>query len=372
MRIKHCDDEAENFARLSYQCYINIGKEDYAISALISLANAKIHKNQLDSCKIYAEDILSRAQQVKDTASIIEALRLKEHYAVINDSIELALSTIRNLNDYAAYIRTSGELAMLSYVFSHKNEIDSVRKYIRLSLSEARTSGDSSFCYAFAAKAFDHMGDYRCAIAYKDSMFHFANTLLSESLKHTSIAAQRDYVASQLSISTIKNRNQKLILGCICAVFCCIGIILFLLYKRNVAINELQTERIKNLQNELLKVTDEQRSGFYQIQNNELLKILHQKTTNGQIVTNDEWGELDSLFYTLYPIYGERLRSLHPLSSTEWKVCMLIKVGFIPSEIAELMNKSMTSISSVRSRLFEKIFQRKGKPADLDKFLMTL
>lgn len=51
---------------------------------------------------------------------------------------------------------------------------------------------------------------------------------------------------------------------------------------------------------------------------------------------------------------------------------MLIKLGFLPSQIAFLTNKSAEGVSSIRRRLYYKVFQKKGRPTDWDDFIKTL
>lgn len=89
-------------------------------------------------------------------------------------------------------------------------------------------------------------------------------------------------------------------------------------------------------------------------------------------VPHVDWNELYVLFCDELPMFENSLRQLTALSDTEWKVCMLLKIGFPQSQIAILMNKSVEGISSIRRRLYIKVFQKKGKASDWDKFLETL
>lgn len=54
-------------------------------------------------------------------------------------------------------------------------------------------------------------------------------------------------------------------------------------------------------------------------------------------------------------------------------VSMLIKVGFTPGEIASVMSKSFSTISSIRSRLYKKYFSE-GDSAfkNWDEFINSL
>jgi len=57
------------------------------------------------------------------------------------------------------------------------------------------------------------------------------------------------------------------------------------------------------------------------------------------------------------------------MSQVEVKVCNLIKAQFSPSEIANLIHRSISTVSSIRSRLYTKITGKKESAASLDKLL---
>lgn len=60
------------------------------------------------------------------------------------------------------------------------------------------------------------------------------------------------------------------------------------------------------------------------------------------------------------------------MSQVELQVCQLLKLGCSPSEIASALCKETSSISSIRSRLFKKVFGQKGSSKEWDEFIRTL
>lgn len=91
-----------------------------------------------------------------------------------------------------------------------------------------------------------------------------------------------------------------------------------------------------------------------------------------QEVPHVDWAGMDVLFAQRLPHFGKALRELSPLSDIEWRVCQLLKLGFSPSQIALLASRSPEAISSIRRRLYAKVFQKKGSPADWDAFIESL
>ena len=85
-------------------------------------------------------------------------------------------------------------------------------------------------------------------------------------------------------------------------------------------------------------------------------------------MTSDEYHRLKELFTGFEPL--NRWEKM--MSSNEYQVCLLVKVGFSPKDISILMGLSLSNISNIRKRLFEKMTGRKGAAKDFDKFIMSL
>ena len=64
--------------------------------------------------------------------------------------------------------------------------------------------------------------------------------------------------------------------------------------------------------------------------------------------------------------------SLYSMSPVEYQVCLLLKLNATPSEIATVLCKDASSISTVRSRLYGKVFGKKGSSKEWDEFIRSL
>ncbi len=60
------------------------------------------------------------------------------------------------------------------------------------------------------------------------------------------------------------------------------------------------------------------------------------------------------------------------LSEVEWRICLLIRLELSPSDMTKALCREASSISSIRSRLYAKVFGRKGSPRDWDEFILSL
>ena len=89
-------------------------------------------------------------------------------------------------------------------------------------------------------------------------------------------------------------------------------------------------------------------------------------------MTNEDWHILEDTFAKVQPTFLSRLRTFHKFSSHEMHICMLLRLGLQPAALAQLSAHSKQSVSSTRSRLFEKVFGKRGTPAQWDEFILSL
>ena len=85
-----------------------------------------------------------------------------------------------------------------------------------------------------------------------------------------------------------------------------------------------------------------------------------------------DWEALDNLFAKVYPNFPAVLMSAHHFSPNEYRVCELIRMGVLPSDIARLLNYEKSSITNMRKRMYLKVTGKEGKARDFDKFLFSI
>lgn len=81
-----------------------------------------------------------------------------------------------------------------------------------------------------------------------------------------------------------------------------------------------------------------------------------------------EWREL-------YSFVSQRFHSLYSLkpmlTQLEFEITILVKLGFIPSEIAMITGNSMSNISNVRKRLYTKMTGKQGTSKSFDEYVKS-
>lgn len=92
----------------------------------------------------------------------------------------------------------------------------------------------------------------------------------------------------------------------------------------------------------------------------------------GLRMTLQDWTDLAEVVNSVYTGFTEKLYSLYRISEQDYRVSLLIKIRMQPRDIALLTNHSKESVASTRSRLFQKVFGRKGSSKDWDDFILSI
>lgn len=110
--------------------------------------------------------------------------------------------------------------------------------------------------------------------------------------------------------------------------------------------------------------------------NSDLYKQLQERVNSARgkaFITSEEWELLKSLITPAYPLFFERLLSLHAApNDNELHVCILLKLQFRPADIARLLELKPETISSIRKRLYRKVTNEDGAPELWDKIIYSL
>ena len=89
-------------------------------------------------------------------------------------------------------------------------------------------------------------------------------------------------------------------------------------------------------------------------------------------LTARNWKDLQAQLDECYDGFTYRLEGYHKMSDREMQISMLRKAGFSCSEIGKLAHLSQEGVSSVRRRLYAKVFHKEGSPQDWDDFIASL
>ena len=92
-------------------------------------------------------------------------------------------------------------------------------------------------------------------------------------------------------------------------------------------------------------------------------------SSEANTLSPDDWAEIERQVRRLHPTFRNHLYSLYAFSETEYRVCLLLKLHFTPTEIATAICKDKSTVSTIRGRLYTKVFGTKGSSKAWDEFI---
>lgn len=87
----------------------------------------------------------------------------------------------------------------------------------------------------------------------------------------------------------------------------------------------------------------------------------------GKIPSNADWNLMKDTFDELFPQFKLLLSHDYPLKEDEYRLCILIRLGFSPKAIQFFLNISASYVSNMRRRLSLKLFYIEESPKEFDK-----
>ena len=164
--------------------------------------------------------------------------------------------------------------------------------------------------------------------------------------------------------------NRELFLLIICTVFY-ITLFIMVLQANRRKIQLLQS-RLDNIHAMQKMAVIEPRKDVNSIFSSPVYLRIKQYLTDGRSIADDDWTELADAVNATYTGFTEKLFSLYRMSDQDYHVSLLIKIRLQPKDIATLTAHSKESIASTRSRLYQKVFGKKGSTKDWDDFLLSI
>ena len=142
----------------------------------------------------------------------------------------------------------------------------------------------------------------------------------------------------------------------------------------NKTLTSLRKELIRS-EAEMLKRRDEQMA--FEHKHGELLvsdfadtdvyKLYHSLTA---VPTSADYHKLAEALNKAYNDFTDRLKEFYPdITAQEMWVCCMVKTGLSAKEICGISTYSASSLSMAKSRLYSKMFHKKGSSKELDAFI---
>ena len=164
--------------------------------------------------------------------------------------------------------------------------------------------------------------------------------------------------------------NRELFLLIICTVF---YITLFIVVMQNSRRKiQLLQSRLDNIHAMQKMAVIEPRQDVSTLFSSPVYLRIKKNLAEGRSLAESDWGELAESVNNVYNGFSEKLYSLYNMSDQDYRVSLLIKIRMQPKDIATLTAHSKESVASTRSRLYQKVFGKKGSTKDWDDFVLSI
>ncbi len=165
--------------------------------------------------------------------------------------------------------------------------------------------------------------------------------------------------------------DRELFLLIICTVF---YITLFILVlqnnRRKIQLLQSRLDNIHAMQK--MAVMEPRRQEVSMVFSSPVYLRIKEYLNEGRSMNQSDWQELTEAVDSVYSGFSEKLFSLYHMSEQDYHVSLLIKVRIQPKDIATLTAHSKESVASTRSRLYRKVFGKKGSTKDWDDFVLSI
>lgn len=329
----------------SYVCYMSAftmakKQKNAEMEAAVAAQIARYYTNQKDY--IFAKKYIDIAQNYNDFSDRSSVLSIAADIYKglgMNDSVIVCYQNLYNIG--SVYTKQEACLGLANY-YSNKNEHEEIRYF----------------------KEYEK---------YSDSI---------QAIEATQYIQQKkdiyEYNKNKERIEKLEVRNNIQIFIIIILIFSILIIICFslLIYR-----NKKQREQIQRINNEKKKLSicniDEinKEQKLKEIKNFDIFHRIEETLNSNHSSRNlsmSEWNELSDAVNKIWPEFKDKLYNLCSMSTSDYHLCLLIKIELSIKEISKLTQKSKSGVVSVRTKLYYRAFGEKKGAKEWDTIILSL
>ena len=157
------------------------------------------------------------------------------------------------------------------------------------------------------------------------------------------------------------------------ALIAIVAVANYVVYRRRRRQMQLQLQQIRDVQqNRAPSVRQAAKSVEDTFFASDEYAALRHRMATSQLMKDNDWQQVEHSLMTVYPGFTTQLRSLYPMSDVEYRTCLLIKLRIPAKDIAAVLAREKNTISSLRKRLYKKVFDREGGAKEWDDFILSI
>lgn len=343
-------------------------------ACLFDVANVYRTREDDDSCLYYFNEAQHLASIKGDTMLMADIQSQKAGYYLWHHDYEKAKQLLLPLLQDAGCSSYGGIRFMAADLYRQTGPADSATYYCSLLLQEEETGlrqmahkwlAEQLLNEGRASEAYSHLEKYELLT---DSIMQETDT---ESLHR--VNALYDYTNREQENRRLEQRI--IIVASVTILLVLLMIILLLYSSRRRMEYRMKLQRLEHLLEDYRSHSDISSERQNQIlEESPICQHISRLLSDSRqpSMSDEDWHILEDTIGKAQPRFLKQLREFYRFSPHEMHVCLLLRLGISPAAIAQLTAHSKQSISSVRSRLFEKVFGKKGSPSQWDEFIVSL
>ena len=340
---------------------------------LFDMANIYRTREDDDSCVYYFDTAMSLALSQKDSLLATDIRNQLAGYYLWHKDYERARQLLSPSLSQEAEM-TSGLCFMAADLYRQTGPADSTRYYCKLLLQNEET-GLRQMGHKWLADLLLSEGKVEEAAKHLQQYELLTDTLMQETDTEAlrRISALYDYSLREQENARLEQRN--IIAVAIILVLILVLVAAVLYFSRRRMIYRMKVQQLEHLLADYRQRDEkdtERQNGI--LTDTPICRHINRLLSDSRqpSMTDEDWHILEDTFAKIQPTFLSRLQTFHKFSSHEMHICLLLRLGLQPAALAQLSAHSKQSISSTRSRLFEKVFGQKGTPAQWDEFIQSL
>ena len=361
------------------QLYRNYGYPHYAASALFHTLRTLIVRQEFDKAKQNIQIYESESGFFDSHGNIQKGreiyYKIKGLYFLYTNNLDSAEYYFRKeLHDGRDYNNQNAAATGLSELYQRLHQPDSIAKYslyayaMSDSLYKKRTSKDVERIQAMynytRHQEVARRESEKAALANRKLLICFIVLLAVLLLSSWLYIARRKVIDNLQKIAAkldeYKKENDEL--------------------KQNASANQCQIieneKRISQLEKKLGRYSKLVYIGIEKTENNLKNSPNYQKINEmaykGQKLTNDDWDTICNLICEYLPSSYDFIVSHFKINSSEYRICILLRLHFKVGEIANMLGVSSPYISKVNTDILGKTFGKRGSSKELYKELCKI
>lgn len=390
---QHLYDQSEKMYKKAYMCNKVSGNIEGLMLNLRDIGYVNLAMEHNDMAYNYYNQSLQLAKKTHNKMVEANISGQIAYYYCIKGDFRTAYKYIQRSLEYNNKYNQSSDLSILSKVYHGLGLQDSMiaccKKMLTVGDVYARRSALSCLSDYYVTKgntniAYDYIKQYVAVtdtINSRNAIEITAQMNAAYNYKHKAEETFRTMMEAE------KSKKIYIVTTSLFIVLVCILVVIVVnIKKRNLErhmqmqnkFNFIESERdafsqelklMKNkerLQQNAIILSEARLSGFPIMQ--------RLKSVGSQIkpLNVSEWRELDYTVNNIYKGFKEKLEMTCRISNHEYHICLLLKLGIQPTDIAMLVCKSKSAVTASRKRLAERAFGPSSSSKDLDKFILSL